>query len=147
MTERYPLYIDGKFIECSQKQNITNPSTGKVIAEVSVASEKEVELALVSARSAFDHGPWGKLTLAERKEFILKIAQGLLEQAAELAALETQNTGKPIKESTFMDIPSAAKSFEFAANNFLEYLNSEELNVCEEARGRLLREPVGVVVL
>lgn len=147
MTERYPLYIDGKFIECSQKQNILNPSTGKVIAEVSVASEKEVELALVSARTAFDHGPWPKLTLSERKSFILKIAQGLLEQAGELAELETQNTGKPIKESTFMDVPSAAKSFDFVANNFIDYLNTEELNVSEEARGKLIREPVGVVVL
>jgi len=147
MTPRYPLFIDGKFIECSQKQNIANPSTGKVIAEVSVASEKEVEFALASARSAFDRGPWPKLTLSERRDFILKIAQGLLEQAGELAALETQNTGKPIKESTFMDIPSAAKTFEFVANNFIDYLDTEEVNVSEDARGKLVREPMGVVVL
>ena len=147
MIPRHPLFIDGRFIECSQTQNILNPSTGKVIAEVCVASSRELELALVSARNAFDRGVWPKLALSQRKEFIFKIAQGLLNQAGELAALETQNTGKPIKESTFMDIPSAAKSFEFLANNFIDYLNNEELTVSEEARGKLIREPMGVVVL
>jgi len=70
-----------------------------------------------------------------------------LDNAALLAQLETQNTGKPIKETTFMDVPSSAKTFEFAANNFINYLAEEELNVSEEARARLSREPLGVTLL
>ncbi|MCK9572375.1 MAG: aldehyde dehydrogenase family protein, partial [Candidatus Omnitrophica bacterium] len=146
MITRYPLYINGQFIDCSQSQNILNPSTGKVIAEVALASDKEIELALASARLASDRGVWPRLTLTQRKEFIFKIAQGLLGQAGELAALETLNSGKPIKETTFMDVPSAAKTFEFVANNFIDYLNTQELNV-GEAKGKLIREPMGVVVL
>ncbi len=147
MSAIYPLYINGKFIETSDKQSVLNPSTGKVIAQASVASEKEVELAILSAREAFDKGDWPKLSLAARKDFIFKIAQGILNKAGELASLETENTGKPIKESTFMDIPSAAKTFEFIANNFQSYLAGESLNVSEDAKAHLTREPMGVVVL
>ncbi|MDD5691962.1 MAG: aldehyde dehydrogenase family protein [Candidatus Omnitrophica bacterium] len=147
MNSKCPLFINGQFIETIEKQNIINPSTGKVIAEASLASAKEVEMALASSRDAFDHGPWPQFSVEQRKEFILKIASGILDNAAELAQLETQNTGKPIKESTFMDIPSSAKTFEFIANNFIDYLKDEEPGLPEEAKARLEREPVGVVVL
>jgi len=147
MNSKYPLYINGQFIETSEKQNIVNPSTGKVIAEVFLASTKEVELALSSAREAFDQGPWSQFSLIERKEFISKITQGILDNAGLLAALEMQNTGKPIKETTFMDIPSSAKTFEFMANNFLDYLDEKEINVSADAKAKLIPEPMGVVVL
>jgi len=134
-------------METLEKQNIVNPSTGKVIAEAFLASTQEAELALSSARAAFDQGPWPQFSLIERKEFISKIAQGILDNAELLAALETQNTGKPIKETTFMDIPSSAKTFEFMANNFMDYLEEKEFNVSAEAKARLIPEPLGVVVL
>ena len=147
MISKSPLYINGQFIETAEKQNIINPSTGKVIAEASLASPAEIELALSSAREAFDQGPWPQFSLIERKEFIFRIAQGILDNAELLATLEMQNTGKPIKETTFMDIPSSAKTFEFMANNFMNYLDNEEINVSSDARARIIREPMGVVVL
>lgn len=147
MNLKCPLFINGQFIETQDKQNIINPSTGKVIAEASLASTKEVELALASCREAFDHGPWPQFSLAQRKEFIFKIAQGILDNAANLAQLEMQNTGKPIKETTFMDIPSSAKTFDFVANNFINYLDTEDIHLSEDAKAKLIREPLGVVVL
>ena len=147
MNLKCPLFINGQFIETLDKQNIINPSTGKVIAEASLASINEVELALASCREAFDHGPWPQFSLAQRKEFIFKIAQGILDNAAGLAQLEMQNTGKPLKETTFMDIPSSAKTFEFIANHFIDYLDVEDIPVLEEAEAKLIREPLGVVVL
>jgi len=147
MTPLYPLYINGKFMETKDRQNILNPSTGKVIAEASIASLKEVELALSSARFAFDKGDWPKLALSERRSLILKVARGILDNAGELAALESANTGKPIKETTFMDIPSAAKTFEYIAGSFESFLNSEIVNVPEGSQAALRREPRGVVVL
>lgn len=147
MNSKCPLYINGQFLETLEKQNIINPSTGKVIAEASLASSKEVELAISSARAAFDYGAWPQFSLLERKEFIVKIAQGILDNAELLAALETQNTGKPIKETTFMDVPSSAKTFEFMANNFIDYLEEKEFNNLDDAQAKLIPEPLGVVVL
>ncbi len=127
--------------------NIVNPSNGEVIREFSLATSDEVKAAVAQARSAFDQGLWTKLSKAGRKQFILKISQGILDKAAELAEIETLNTGKPIKETTFMDIPSAAKAFEFMANNFEKYLSEEPLDIDGQAQARLVREPIGVVAL
>ena len=140
------IFIGGRFIDSSVKQNVVNPSTGALIAEVAMAGKKEVELAIASARKAFDEAGWQQVSLKERKNFLLKISQGMLDRAGELAKLETLNTGKPIKESTFMDVPSAAKAFEHMANNLEKYLENDNLDI-ENAKSSLRREPMGVVGL
>ncbi|MBM3249603.1 MAG: aldehyde dehydrogenase [Candidatus Omnitrophica bacterium] len=148
MTAR--ILINGDLVETGLKQAVINPSTGGPITEVCVAQAREIEMALASARQAFDKGPWPGLSLKERKTCLLKIAQGILEKAGELADLETLNTGKPIKESTFMDIPSSAETFKHFAGHLEEYLEEETLNIQSQvstAKSRLVREPRGVVVL
>ncbi len=147
MSLKYPLFINGEFKDTLFKQDIINPATGELLAKVSAATEKDIDGIIESARSAFDKGPWQGITLEERKNFLLKISQGILDKAGELARLETLNTGKPIKESTFMDIPSAARAFEYFADNLEKYLTDERINVSGEAEGRLVREPQGVVLL
>ncbi|MFA5090594.1 MAG: aldehyde dehydrogenase family protein [Candidatus Omnitrophota bacterium] len=147
MTCRYSLYLNGEFKETSQRQAVINPATGEMIAEACLAGDEDVNAALSAARLAFDQGPWTKISPGERKDLILKISQGILDRAAELARLETLNTGKPIKESTFMDIPSSAQAFSCLANNFERYLKEEALEIKGQAQCRLQREPVGVVVL
>ncbi|MFA5198560.1 MAG: aldehyde dehydrogenase family protein [Candidatus Omnitrophota bacterium] len=147
MNYKCPLYINGQFIETAEKQNIINPSSGKVIAEASLASDKDVEEAVSGARQAFDNGPWPQFSLPERKEFIMRIARGILDNAGRLAEMETQNSGKPIKETTFMDIPSGARSFEFMAQHLMDYLEGRQVEVNPEARAGLSREPAGVVAL
>jgi len=144
------LFINGEFISTKEKQKVINPSNGEIIAEVSVAGDKEIELALASGRSAFDKGEWPRLSLEERKEFLLKISQGVLDNAQELARLETLNTGKPIKESTFMDIPSAAETFRYFAQNLEKFLSPETREISSQitkAQGILIREPMGLAVL
>ena len=134
----------------SAKQKIFNPANGKLIAEVSVVSEVDVKAAIISAREAFDNGPWPKFSLEERKSLIFKISKGILDKAGELARLETLNTGKPIKESTFMDIPSSAETFNFFAENLKGFLLPEEKKITNQIAAvdaSLIREPVGVVVL
>lgn len=143
---QYSSYINSEFRNSQDKQKIINPSNGEVIAEVAVASKEDVELAISSCRGAFDSGPWRKISFSERKDFLLRISKGILDRAQELARLETLNTGKPIKESTFMDIPSSAKTFEYFANNLEQFLKDEILEL-ENAKIHLVREPQGVAVL
>ncbi len=143
----YRLFIDGEFKDAVKKQKILNPATAEVIAEASVADEADIESAIGSSREAFDNGPWKESTLDERRDLLLKISQGILNQAAELANLETLNTGKPIKETIFMDIPSAAKAFEHVANNLGNYLKGSNLELASSAQANLEYEPQGVVAL
>lgn len=142
----YSLFINGEFRDSQDKQDVLNPATGEILAKVAVADKRDVDLAINSARVAFDNGEWRKISLAERKSFLLKIARGILDRANALAKLETLNTGKPIKESTFMDVPSAAKTFEYFAHNLEKYLNGETIDVLD-AEARLAYEPYGVAVL
>ena len=128
-------------------QKVINPATGEVFAEIPQLTKQEIEAAIQAARQAFDRGPWHKIPLSERKRFLLKISQGILDHAQELAQLETKNTGKPIKETTFMDIPSSAKTFEYFADNLERYLKSKKIGLDSGVESQFLYEPRGVVVL
>jgi len=147
MAPDYSLFINGEFKDSINKQDLINPSSGEVIANVPVADKEDAELAIESARGAFDEGEWPKLSLRERKNFLFRISQGILDRAGDLAKLETLNTGKPIKESTFMDVPSSAKTFEYFANHLEEYLKESAIDISSETKARLTLEPRGVVVL
>jgi len=150
MIEYNLLYINGDFVDTARSNKIINPADGQVIAKVAVADARHIDSALKAARKAFDQGPWPKISLAERKDFILKISQGILDNAAELAELETLNTGKPIKEVTFMDIPSCAKTLQHFAQHLEKYLEAEYIEIStdiSQAQGQLIREPLGVAVL
>jgi len=125
---------------------IINPSTSEIITNLEADSDARIEKALETARAAFDKGRWPGFSLHQRKEILLKISKGILENAAELAKLESMNTGKPIKETTFMDIPSSAKAFEQAALNLENYLKQDDLEV-ENAKSSLVRQAQGVVLL
>ncbi|MFA4888052.1 MAG: aldehyde dehydrogenase family protein [Candidatus Omnitrophota bacterium] len=126
---------------------VINPSTGEVITELQEAGAAEAQQAVAKAREEFDRGAWPRIPLAERKKIILAIAQGILENAGMLAKLETENCGKPIKETTFMDVPSSARAFAYFAEHLEEFLQAESRQVAAEAEARLLREPLGVAVL
>ncbi|MDD4909115.1 MAG: aldehyde dehydrogenase family protein [Candidatus Omnitrophica bacterium] len=131
----------------NKKREIINPCNEKVIAQVPEAALDDLERAVSSARNAFDNGPWPKMSPKERAACLFKIAEGIRENASKLIEIESLNTGKPIKETTFMDIPSAAQVFEDAANLSQEWLKDEEIKLPAEARSALTRQPIGVVGL
>jgi betaine-aldehyde dehydrogenase len=148
--EEYTSFINGKFIKGEEKRAIINPSNQEVIASVFLASSDDINSAVKSARFAFDQGPWAEFSLAHRKDILIKLSEAILAKAKELAELESLNTGKPIKETTFMDIPSSAESFRYFASNLESFLQEEKINInsrIAQAKGELIREPRGVVIL
>jgi betaine-aldehyde dehydrogenase len=130
------------------RRRVINPATGSILAELPQAGKQDIENTLLSARQAYEQGPWPKFSFAQRKNCLLKIAQGILDNAGELARLESENSGKPIKETTFMDIPSAAKTFEYFANNLERFLAPKRIALSSDpGDSQLLYEPRGVVLL
>ena len=92
-----------------------NPATGKVLAEVEIAGEAEVNHAVAAAKAA--QPKWAAMTGMERGR-ILKTAAALLrERNAELALLETRDTGKPIQETSAVDVLSGADCLEYFAEH------------------------------
>ena len=70
-----------------------------MIAEVAEGDKADVDLAVKAARKAFDGGPWSKMDARDRGRLMNKLADLIEEEADELAALETLDNGKPIRDA------------------------------------------------
>src|SRR6478752_2607401 len=120
----YGLFIGGEFVESEGGSafKTISPATEEVLAEITEASEADVERAVRAARRAYD-GAWGRLSGAERGKYLFRIARILQERAREFAVLESIDNGKPIKESRDVDVPLAAAHFFYHAGwaDKLEY--------------------------
>ena len=105
------LFIGGEFIDAKSGEyfQTTNPATEEVLAEISLASAKDVDAAVVAARKAFKS--WSKLSGSQRAKYIYRIARIIQERSRELAVLETLDNGKPIRESRDVDVPLVAAYF------------------------------------
>ena len=111
----YKMFVDGKFVEgTGEPLKTINPATEEVLAEVSTASQSDVDTAVKAARKAYDR-VWSKMPGSERAKYIYRIARQIQERGRELAVLESLDNGKPIKESRDTDIPTAASHFFYHA--------------------------------
>lgn len=124
LKERYDLFINGKFIPPHSKKYYSdiNPATEAMICEVAYGQEKDVELAVQAAKTAYEKY-WKKLPAREKSKYIYRIARLIQERARELAVIESMDGGKPIRESRDIDIPLAAAHFFYYAGwaDKLEY--------------------------
>ncbi|MGW6931123.1 aldehyde dehydrogenase family protein [Lentzea sp. NPDC054927] len=111
----YRMFVDGKFVEgTGEPLKTINPATEEVLAEVSTASQSDVDTAVKAARKAYDR-VWSKMPGSERAKYIYRIARQIQERGRELAVLESLDNGKPIKESRDVDVPTAAAHFFYHA--------------------------------
>jgi len=122
--DRYELFINGAFVKpLSRKYMPTiNPATEEKLSEVAEAGNADVNLAVKSARTAYNKY-WKKLNGKERSKYIFRIARMLQEKAREFAVIESLDGGKPIRESRDFDVPTAANHFFYYAGwaDKLEY--------------------------
>lgn len=95
-------------------REILNPATNKVIALAADSGAADAEAAIDAARAAFDSGPWGKTTAPDRAAKLFALADLIDKHAAELARLDTENNGKPLREAGF-DAADAAGCFRYYA--------------------------------
>ena len=110
----YGHFIAGKFTKPANLYPTINPATEEVLAEISHGTAKDVDLAVKSARAAYEKA-WSKLSGAERGKYLYRIARIMQERARELAVAETLNNGKPIKETRDFDVPTAVSWFFYYA--------------------------------
>jgi len=124
ISERYDLFIDGKFEKPLSKKyfDTINPATEERLAEVAEANAADVNKAVEAARNAYDK-TWKKMAPKERAKYIYRVARMVQERAREFAVIETLDGGKPIRESRDFDVPAAANHFFYYAGwaDKLEY--------------------------
>jgi acyl-CoA reductase-like NAD-dependent aldehyde dehydrogenase len=91
---------------------VHEPATGEVIAEAASCTEEDVDLAVASARRAYEED-WRWRTPRERGQLLLKVAELVREHADELARMETREMGKPLEQSRMFDVRFAGDVTEY----------------------------------
>jgi aldehyde dehydrogenase (NAD+) len=110
----YGIFVNGEFVEGrGEAVKTINPANEQPLAEVSEASEADVDDAVAAARAAAPG--WAALPGAHRAKYLFRIARAIQERGRELAVLESLDNGKPIKESRDVDVPTAAAHFFYYA--------------------------------
>ncbi|MEI7778401.1 MAG: aldehyde dehydrogenase [Actinomycetes bacterium] len=143
---RTELFIDGGFVPALDGQTfeLFTPSDGQHWVDVAAAQDGDVDLAVASARAAFESGVWSRKSPAERKEVLLAFATKIEEANDELALLDAADAGRPITEATSFDIPDTAHTIRWYAEAIDKVYG--KISPSGEANlGLIVREPVGVV--
>jgi acyl-CoA reductase-like NAD-dependent aldehyde dehydrogenase len=140
------MLINGEWTGSSDSTALPsyNPATGEINGEIPAASEQDVDRAVETARACFHSPQWQNLTYRDRGEILRETGRLIMEQAVELAELETRDNGKPIKESSLIDIPSAAETFNSFASLVFE-LKGETFPDNDRAFSYTRYEPIGTV--
>ena len=123
--------------------DITNPATGEVYATAPNSSAVDVDLAFRAAATAFEKWRWS--TPSERQLALLKLADVIESNAAELVGIESENTGKPFGLTMSEEIPAMVDQIRFFAGaaRMLEGRSSGEY--MRGFTSSIRREPIGPV--
>lgn len=143
----YKLLINGELVSSSSGKmaNDIGPATGETIAQVPESSVEDVNRAVAAAREAYDDGRWSGLTHGTRAAILEKLASLVEAHASELAELESQDAGKPIKLARDSDIPFSADNLHFFAGAARHLAGTSASEYTGGHTSIIRREPVGVV--
>jgi aldehyde dehydrogenase (NAD+) len=143
-TDRF--FIDGTWVTPSTSDliDVIDPTTEEVYFRVAEAKEADVSRAVAAARHAFDHGPWPRLSHAERAIFLRAIAAGLDARGLEISRIWTGQMGV-LHSLARLSIPRFGDLFRYYADlaDLFPFEEQHKGSGGEEAL--LVREPVGVV--
>ena len=142
--QRYQNFIGGQWVEPHDGHYIDNisPVNGKVFCQVPRSNEKDITLALDAAHKAKES--WGRTSVTERSNMLLKIADRLEANLEKLAVAETWDNGKAVRETLAADIPLAVDHFRY----FAGCIRAQEGSLAEldeKTMSYHIHEPLGVV--
>ena len=136
-------YINGELVEPVSGKYFENfsPATGKVYSLVPDSCADDINIAVSSAKSAFND--WSRTTIKYRSDLLMSLANKIEEYSEELILAESIDNGKPESLARLVDIPRASENFRFFATAVLHFA-SEVHDMDGKALNYTLREPVGV---
>ncbi len=141
---RNQLFIDGKFVDALSGETLPtlNPHDNTVITDVAMAGRADVDLAVAAAQRAFP--AWSRIAAADRGRILLRLADLIEANTEELARLESLDTGHPLKDTRFLDVPRTAGCYRYFGG-MADKFQGETIPVEAGFLNYTLREPVGVV--
>ncbi len=142
--ERFQLYINGKFVDGAARFDSLDPATGSAWAQMPEAREADVNGAVEAAHDAFLSVQWASLTATARGKLLYRLADLVQAAAPRLAALETRDTGKIIRE-TSSQIAYVAEYYRYYAG-LADKIEGAHLPIDKpDMEVWTRREPIGVV--
>jgi len=141
---KYDNFIGGKYVAPLKGEyfDVISPISGKVYTQAARSGAEDIELALDAAHAAAD--AWGKTSVTDRSNILLKIADRIDANLELLAYAETVDNGKPIRETLAADIPLSSDHFRY----FAGCIRAQEgalSDINETTVAYHYHEPLGVV--
>src|ERR1700691_3821525 len=140
----YDNFIGGKFVAPGEGRYFDNlsPITGAKLCQIARSTAADIDLALDAAHKAKD--AWGRTPVAERSVILNKIADKMAANLDLLALIETLDNGKPIRETTYADLPLCVDHWRYYAG----VIRAQEGGISEIDHDTVayhFHEPLGVV--
>jgi phenylacetaldehyde dehydrogenase len=142
------LFIGGRWqpAQSGETFEVVDPANARVFAHAAAGGEADIDVAVQSARKAFESGPWSTMTPGQRARLLLRLADLIEANADEIALLETLDNGMPFRMAKFGGVMGAAESLRYHAGWATKVHGSTvNLSMPGEWHAFTLREPVGVV--
>lgn len=142
---RTQLLIGGEWCDAADGQTFPtcHPATEEKIADVALAGPEDVDLAVKAARKAFEEGDWPRMDARDRGRLLNRLADLVEEHSEELAALETLDNGKPIRDARSADLPLVVDCLRYYAG-WADKFHGDTLPIRGNYFCYTRREPVGV---
>ena len=138
------LFINGEWVEglAGTRISVRDPFDDSEILSIAEARAADVDRAVAAARAAFP--AWAALAASERGRLLYKLVEKLETCCDELAELESIDTGHPIKDTRFLDVPRSVLNFRYFAG-LADKLDGRQVPVEPGFLNVVTRQPVGVV--
>lgn len=144
--ERLPrkLFIGGEWVDAVDGGTlpVVNPFDGTEILRIAEAREADVDRAVAAARAAFP--AWAAMGASDRGRLLYKLVEKMEACFEELAELEAIDTGHPIKDTRFLDVPRTLLNFRYFAG-MADKIDGRQVPVEPGFLNVVKRQPVGVV--
>jgi len=141
------FFIDGEWVRPSSGAliDVITPSTEELFVQVAEAKSADVERAVAAARTAFDKGPWPRMSHAERAGYLREIAKKLAARAGDIAKIWTSEVGivHSLADAMARGAPGPWDYYASLASSFT--FEERHKPAAGGKVGLLVREPVGVV--
>jgi len=109
-------FIDGAYRDAlsGATRETVNPANGQKLADVANCGVEDADRAVAVARAVFERGTWANMAPADRKMVLVRWAELIADHADEIALLECLDVGKPIADTTGVDVPSAVRTIRWS---------------------------------
>ena len=139
-------FINGRYENAlsGETRETVRPANGQKLADVANCGIEDADHAVGIARATFEGGVWADMAPADRKMVLVRWAELIEDHADEIALLECLDVGKPISDTTGVDVPAAARTIRWSGEA-IDKVYDEIPPTPADSLALVQRLPLGVV--